>query len=112
MSTKRVNSRSLRFLPVQRILRDTDPRITTEGCGHPVPGYLRDAINKLALAGAADLVLANDDSGEKKALFCAPVVRNLPAPRTTAGSTAETVRRNPAFLRSCGARIEPATFGL
>jgi len=42
---------------VQRILRHTDPRITTEVYGHLVPGYLRDALNKLPLplAGAADL---------------------------------------------------------
>ena len=41
---------------VQRILRPTDPRITTEVYGHLVPGYLRAAINKLPLAGAADLL--------------------------------------------------------
>src|SRR3954469_8011321 len=38
--------------------RHTDPRITTEVYGHLVPGYLRDAINKLPLAGAADLLPA------------------------------------------------------
>jgi hypothetical protein len=74
---------------VQRILRHTDPRITTEVDGHLVPGYLRDAINKLPLAGAADLLLANRDSEEKEAPFGPPVVRNRPAPKAKAGSASK-----------------------
>jgi len=33
---------------VQRIIRHTDPRITTEFYGHLAPGYLRGAIDRLA----------------------------------------------------------------
>jgi hypothetical protein len=33
---------------VQRILRHSDPRITTEVYGHLLPGYLRSEIDKLA----------------------------------------------------------------
>jgi excisionase family DNA binding protein len=33
---------------VQRIMRHTDPRITTEFSGHLAPGYLRSAIDRLA----------------------------------------------------------------
>ena len=33
---------------VQRIMRHTDPRITTEFYGHLAPGYLRSAIDRLA----------------------------------------------------------------
>ncbi len=33
---------------VQRIMRHTDPRITTEFYGHLAPGYLRGAIDRLA----------------------------------------------------------------
>ena len=33
---------------VQRILRHSDPRITTEVYGHLLPGYLRDEINRLS----------------------------------------------------------------
>jgi integrase len=33
---------------VQRIMRHTDPRITTEFYGHLAPGYLRNAIDRLA----------------------------------------------------------------
>jgi hypothetical protein len=32
---------------VQRILRHSDPRITTEVYGHLLPGYLRDEIDRL-----------------------------------------------------------------
>jgi len=33
---------------VQRILRHSDPRITTEVYGHLLPGYLRDEIDRLS----------------------------------------------------------------
>ena len=36
---------------VQRIMRHTDPRITTEFYGHLAPGYLRSAIDRLAFEG-------------------------------------------------------------
>jgi hypothetical protein len=35
---------------VQRIMRHTDPRITTKFYGHLAPGYLRGAIDRLALS--------------------------------------------------------------
>jgi len=38
---------------VQRIMRHTDPRITTEFYGHLAPGYLRGAIDRLAFEGSA-----------------------------------------------------------
>jgi hypothetical protein len=34
---------------VQRILRHSDPKLTTEIYGHLVPGFLRDAIDRLRL---------------------------------------------------------------
>jgi len=34
---------------VQRIMRHTDPRITTEFYAHLAPGYLRSAIDRLAI---------------------------------------------------------------
>ena len=34
---------------VQRILRHSDPKITTEVYGHVVPGFLRDAIDQMKL---------------------------------------------------------------
>jgi hypothetical protein len=37
---------------VQRILRHSDPRITTEVYGHLLPGYLRDEINRLSFGVA------------------------------------------------------------
>jgi integrase len=38
---------------VQRIMRHTDPRITTEFYGHLAPGYLRNAIDRLAFEAKA-----------------------------------------------------------
>jgi hypothetical protein len=38
---------------VQRIMRHTDPRITTEFYGHLAPGYLRGAIDRLAFEASA-----------------------------------------------------------
>jgi hypothetical protein len=49
---------------VQRIRATRFPRITTEAYGHLVPGYLRDAINKLPLAGTADLLPTKRDSAK------------------------------------------------
>jgi integrase len=36
---------------VQRILRHSDPRITTEVYGHLLPGYLRSEIDRLSVSG-------------------------------------------------------------
>ena len=66
---------------VQRIMRHQDPRLTTEVYGHLVPGYRRDAINKLPLAGAADLLPAKR-AAEEAASFGPPVVRKMPAPES------------------------------
>jgi hypothetical protein len=79
-------------------------RITSEVYGHLVPGYLRDAINKLPLAGAADLLPANRDSEEKKPPFGPPVVRTLPAPKQRPDPPRKTsARSGPLF--GCGGRI-------
>jgi integrase len=45
---------------VQRIMRHTDPRITTEFYAHLSPGYLRNAIDRLAInpSAATDLPVA------------------------------------------------------
>src|SRR3954465_2358758 len=76
---------------VQRILRHTDPRITTEVYGHLVPGYLRDAINKLPLAGTAALLPGKRDS-EKEAPLGPPVVRDLPAAKAKASKNLSEIR--------------------
>jgi len=97
---------------VQRILRHTDPRITTEVYGHLVPGYLRDAINKLPLAGAADLLPANRDSEEKEAPFGPPVVRNLSIPKTKAGSASKNLSeiRPSGKLRGQDLNLRPSGY--
>jgi len=58
---------------VQRILRHSDPRITTEVYGHLLPGYLRSEIDKLAFepkAAAAD---------SKNSQAAAPVAKDFAA---------------------------------
>jgi integrase len=58
---------------VQRILRHSDPRITTEVYGHLLPGYLRSEIDKLAFepkAGAVD---------SKSSQAAAPVAKDFAA---------------------------------
>jgi hypothetical protein len=89
---------------VQRILRHTDPRITTEVYGHLVPGYLRDAINKLPLAGAADLLPAIHDSEEKKGPFGPQMVRTVPAAKKRPDPPRKTSAKS-GLLIGCGGRI-------
>ena len=55
---------------VQRILRHSAPRITTEVYGHLLPGYLRSEIDKLAFEPKA---AATDGKGSQAA---APVAKN------------------------------------
>ena len=58
---------------VQRILRHSDPRITTEVYGHLLPGYLRSEIDKLAFepkAAAAD---------SKSSQAAAPITKDFAA---------------------------------
>jgi integrase len=58
---------------VQRILRHSDPRITTEVYGHLLPGYLRSQIDKLAFEPKG----ATSDSKNSQA--AAPVAKDFAA---------------------------------
>jgi hypothetical protein len=68
-----------------------------------VPGYLRNAINKLPLAGAADLLPTKTGSVEDAPLG-PPVVREEPVPKAKAGSASNTSTRS-GLLIGCGGRI-------
>src|SRR5262249_15059517 len=60
---------------VQRILRHSDPKVTSERYAHTVRGYLHEAVDRLALAPAP----AVEEKPREVAAasgFGAPVVRN------------------------------------
>ena len=63
---------------VQRILRHSDPRLTTETYGHLVPDYLRAQIDRLSFG-----VAASNDSQPVATIPApfAPIL--LPQPKTT-----------------------------
>src|SRR2546427_12916851 len=89
---------------VQRILRHTDPRITTEVYGHLVPGYLRDAINKLPLAGAADLLPTKTHSAEE-APFGPPRWSGRCLPQKQRPDRLRKTSARSGLLIGCGGRI-------
>jgi integrase len=92
---------------VQRILRHSDPRITTEVYGHLVPEYLRDEVNRLKF----DPPNALQEDADLDSPFGAPVVRVLSeALRTQSGPEAnplESLQKDAA--RPVG--FEPTTLG-
>jgi integrase len=81
---------------VQRILRHSDPRITTEVYGHLAPDYLRDEVNRLRFG------IIDED---------VPTTCQAPeSTNDTAEGTAETADESAASLvRARG--FEPLTFG-
>ena len=84
---------------VQRILRHSDPKRTTEVYGHVVPGFLRDAIDQLKLGGP--------DSGA----VCYPAVTSGRKHRGGAGGQPGKTE----WFQRCGVAratgFEPVAFG-
>jgi integrase len=125
---------------VQRILRHSDPRITTEVYGHLSPGYLRDEVNRLRFEPAGELpdahvgaaaVCADEvaesrrGAAERRAertpqtqpqavngeAFGAPLVHTASEASLAALRPSDIPERFPAVLSARPAGFEPATYG-
>jgi integrase len=98
---------------VQRILRHSDPRVTTEVYGHLLPGYLRAEIDRLSF-GAPVLDPASNDS-QTVAPTSPPFGAHLVPPSPEAASTLSggwTEPEGSSSLTSVGAAgVEPTTLG-
>jgi integrase len=98
---------------VQRILRHSDPRLTTEVYGHLAPEYLRAEVDRLSFGAPA---LASVQAGEAaQAANSTPFVPVVSPNRDAGGRTAETAGISPTFsaqstTRSTG--LEPVTSGV
>ena len=96
---------------VQRILRHSDPRLTTEVYGHLAPEYLRAEVDRLSF-GALASVEAEDVAQAANSPSFVPVVSPN---RDPSGRTAETGGISPTIsaqstTRSTG--LEPVTSGV
>jgi len=125
---------------VQRILRHSDPRTTTEVYGHLSPGYLRDEINRLHFEPAGELPDAHVDApavcadevaeGRRSAAerrrertpqtqpqavngdaFGASLVQSTPDVAFGAFSASEFPERFPTVLSARPEGFEPSTYG-
>jgi hypothetical protein len=97
---------------VQRILRHSDPRLTTEVYGHLAPDYLRREIDLLSFGKALNEVIELPVPDWKSDRFGTPVVQG-PVDAVPAASDAS--RKGLEFQTLSAARpegIEPPTLGL
>ena len=100
---------------VQRILRHSDPRITTEVYGHLAPGYLRAEVDRLAF-GLGD-VAPVDVPGEAPSCVAAGGLLDSLLDRAgsgdrKAGSPGSNSQELPAFILERETGFEPATLSL
>jgi hypothetical protein len=99
---------------VQRIMRHTDPRITTEFYAHLSPGYLRSAIDRLAInpsapdelpvaaSAAASAPTKRADNAAEPPEFAAPLLQPLESSNFAAPGDSENPR---AFADLSGSGI-------
>jgi integrase len=102
---------------VQRILRHSDPRITTETYGHLQPDYLRSEIDRLRFgtAPANDLAELPNRSQPSAANSRKLLTTFLQAPRSARSTPSEGVdfHQEPSTLTSAGwTGLEPAASGV
>ncbi len=84
---------------VQRILRHSDPKITTELYGHLAPEYLRAEVDRRSFGPAV-------------ARFATPVLRAVPGEKKKAGDASENPESSPAVELERETGFEPATLSL
>jgi len=91
---------------VQRILRHSDPKTTTEVYGHLAPGDLKAEIDRLAFGDRAAAVVpevpAEVAASARAASVATPLLRSGQGEKGRAGSRGKNDPRNPALR--CGAR--------
>jgi integrase len=98
---------------VQRIMRHSDPRITTEVYGHLAPGYLREEVNRLRF-GLSDELTPEITSRARAAATalglvptgCQPLRDDFGASETASKTAGDA---DTSEVRAAG--VEPATFG-
>jgi integrase len=96
---------------VQRILRHSDPRLTTEVYGHLAPEYLRAEVDRLSFGALASVEAADVAQAANSPSFVPVVSPNRDAP----GRTAETGGISPTISAQSTARstgLEPVTSGV
>jgi hypothetical protein len=96
---------------VQRILRHSDPRITTETYGHLVPGYLRAEVDRLAFGAPAESSHSQDFAGSRSPLVT-PLLQGGRRGQRKEKAASRGAREKPPF-RSVGHEgLEPSASGL
>jgi hypothetical protein len=99
---------------VQRILRHSDPRITTEVYGHLAPGYLRAEVDRLALGLAAVTpaeVPVRAAAGAEAVPFAASLLHD-DRPGNTEAGTPPVSREIPASCMAGCTGLEPVASGV
>ncbi len=99
---------------VQRILRHSDPKITTEVYGHLAPGYLRSEVDRLAFglgSVAPAEAPARVAAGADPAPFAARLLHDDRPGQTKAGTPGDS-REVPASLLAGCRGLEPLASGV
>jgi len=96
---------------VQRILRHSDPRITTEVYGHLSPEYLRREIDLLTFNKSANGTQTLPAASEENAPFGATVVRALSEAHSEPSERGENLSRTQQVTAVSAAGFEPTTLG-
>jgi integrase-like protein len=103
---------------VQRILRQRDPRITTEVYGHLAPGYLQAEVDRLQFNPPAAEGIAADEVAEQRLAanaesdpFAAPVLQSPDERSTAPDLDSDEPLQIPIDLVAHPSGFEPLTYG-